>query len=101
MIFGERLMAIGTSPICLTGEESWFSYFHSETKHFRMEWNHTVSEKKKEARTVTSYGKSVGKFSRIPRCTYWSISCPERKLSVQFAVFSHSTNCDMDYVISP
>jgi hypothetical protein len=101
MILGETLTAIGTSPIFLTGEESWFHRFRSEMKHYRMEWNHTVSVKKKKARTVTSYGKSVGKFSRIPRGTYLLISCPERKLSVQFAVFRHSTNCDMDFVISP
>jgi hypothetical protein len=79
MILGETLMAIGTLLICLTGEESWFHHFCSETKHHRMEWNHAASLKKKVVGIVPLSGKCMGRFRGMSRGTYRLISCRERK----------------------
>jgi hypothetical protein len=34
------------------------------------------------------------------RDAYWLISCPEGKLSMQFAIFRHSRNCNMHFMTS-
>jgi len=41
----------------VTGDESWFHHFESETKWHSMEWDHLRSPTKKEAKTVPSAAK--------------------------------------------
>jgi hypothetical protein len=38
--------------------------------------------------------------SQEQRDAHWLISCPERKLSMQFTVSRHSRNCNMHYMTS-
>jgi len=44
----------------VTGDESWFHHFESETKRRSMEWHHLHSSSKKKAKTVPSAAKVMG-----------------------------------------
>jgi hypothetical protein len=54
--------------------------------------SHCVSKEEEEGQNCNIFWKNYGKVFCDARGTYWLISCPESRLSVQFAVFKHSRN---------